>query len=277
VERGRSELESSASDKSRLALATAYRTVTAAIGDLLDDVRAACSRSTPLGGCCDVGERPIDQEEDEATRAVVFGLLAEMEPEVEAGETPRGSLDFGQPSEDDSPMDGHQRRGSNLGGYLVVLVGAVGFVVRCFLPYLGGESLLPMGGSVSLYRLTSFGNDGLERLGGLLYLFAGAATVGVIALAGIGRPREWTRYALVAGTAAWTLTWIGILITRQNSVRTRWVTGRCSQAWVLSSRARSSSGSHPEQGTASRLRSLSKPSSWRLSASSRCRAPRRDP
>jgi hypothetical protein len=113
-------------------------------------------------------------------------------------------------------MDGHHRMASHSGGYLVVLVGVVAFVVSCFLPYLGGENLLPMNGSVSLYRLISsgLGNDGFERMGGVLYLFGGAATVGLISLAGIGRPREWTRYALMAGTAAWTLTWIGVLINQ---------------------------------------------------------------
>jgi hypothetical protein len=115
-------------------------------------------------------------------------------------------------------MEAQRRRGSQIGGYLFVLVGAVGFVVSCFLPYLGGESLIPMDESVSvsLYRLISSGlpSDGFERLGDVLYLFAGAATVGVISLAGIGWPRDWTRYALVAATAAWTLTWIGILISQ---------------------------------------------------------------
>jgi hypothetical protein len=51
-------------------------------------------------------------------------------------------------------------------------------------------------------------------MGGLLYLFAGAAIVGAISLWGISRPRTWTPPALVAGATAWTLTWIGILINQ---------------------------------------------------------------
>jgi hypothetical protein len=76
--------------------------------------------------------------------------------------------------------------------------------------------VLPPGeGSVSLYRLVTSGpGSSVEHLGGALYLFAGAATVGLIALAGIRRPRPWTPYALSAGTAAWALTWVGVLVNQ---------------------------------------------------------------
>lgn len=101
---------------------------------------------------------------------------------------------------------------SNPAGYVVVLLGVAGFVVSCFLPFYGGP-FLPADGAVSLYRLivrTSAMTG--EQLGGVLYLFAGAATVGVISLIGLGRPRTRTPHVLVAGAAAWTLTWLGVLL-----------------------------------------------------------------
>jgi hypothetical protein len=99
-------------------------------------------------------------------------------------------------------------------GYVIVLLGVVGFVFGCFLPYLGG-SFLPAEGSLSLFRLVWSPVGGpFEHVGSVLSLFAGAATVCVIALLGIGRRRAWTPRALVAGAAAWTLTWIGVQMTQ---------------------------------------------------------------
>jgi hypothetical protein len=104
--------------------------------------------------------------------------------------------------------------GPRAGGYVIVLLGVVGFVVGCFLPYLSGN-FLPAEGTISLFRLIWLGaGRPFEQVGGVLYLFAGAATVGVIALMGIGRQRAWTPRALVAGAAAWTLTWIGVLMNQ---------------------------------------------------------------
>ncbi len=102
--------------------------------------------------------------------------------------------------------------GPSASGYVIVLLGVAGFVVGCFLPYLSGN-LLPGEGTVSLFRLIWLGAEKpIEQVGVLLQVFAGAATVGVIALLGIGRRRAWTPHALIAGAAAWTLTWIGVLI-----------------------------------------------------------------
>jgi hypothetical protein len=36
----------------------------------------------------------------------------------------------------------------------------------------------------------------------------------MIALVGIARTRTWTPYALLAGVAAWALTWLGVLISQ---------------------------------------------------------------
>jgi len=105
-------------------------------------------------------------------------------------------------------------KGPSVNGYVIVLLGVVGFVVGCFLPYLSGN-FLPAEGTISLFRLIWLGaGRPFEQVGGVLYLFAGAATVGVIALLGIGLRRAWTPPALVTGAAAWTLTWIGVLMNQ---------------------------------------------------------------
>jgi hypothetical protein len=112
----------------------------------------------------------------------------------------------------DGWVDTRRDTGPSASGYVIVLLGVVGFVVGCFLPYLSGD-FLPAEGTISLFRLILFGaGRPFEQVGGWLNLFAGAATVGVIALLGIGRRRAWTPRALVAGTAAWTLAWIGALM-----------------------------------------------------------------
>jgi hypothetical protein len=99
-------------------------------------------------------------------------------------------------------------------GYLICLGGVLAFVVGCFLPYYGDVALIAPGQtSTSLYQLTmSSAGTAIEHLAVALYLFAGAATVGLVALAGIRRERSWTRSSLAAGIAAWALTWIGVLI-----------------------------------------------------------------
>ncbi len=110
-------------------------------------------------------------------------------------------------------METRPDTGPSASGYVIVLLGVVGFVVGCFLPYLSGVILAPGEDSASLIRLLWTPAEGpLGQVGALLNLFAGAATVGAVALLGVGRQRGWTPRALVAGVAAWTLTWIGVLI-----------------------------------------------------------------
>jgi hypothetical protein len=114
----------------------------------------------------------------------------------------------------DGRVETRRDTGPSASGYVIVLLGVVGFVAGCFLPYLSGN-FLPAEGTVSLFRLIWLGADGpSEQVGVLLQVFAGAATVGVIALLGIGRRRAWTPHALVAGAAAWTITWIGVLMSQ---------------------------------------------------------------
>ena len=100
-------------------------------------------------------------------------------------------------------------------GYLVVLVGAAGFVASCFLPY-DGLTILPDGSrTVSLYeQLVSLGpNDGGSDFGALLFLFGGVASVAVIAIMGATRgglrPSAAT---MAAAVSVWSLTWIGLMI-----------------------------------------------------------------
>jgi hypothetical protein len=113
-------------------------------------------------------------------------------------------------------VDTRRDIGPSVSGYVIVLLGVVGFVVGCFLPYLSGVILAPGEDSASLIRLIWTPAEGpLEQVGALLNLFAGAATVGVVALLGVGRQRGWTPHALVAGVAAWTLTWIGVLVNQE--------------------------------------------------------------
>src|SRR5262245_34551103 len=103
----------------------------------------------------------------------------------DAGPPALSELDFTATSAQDARV--HVRpAASHPAGYVVVLLGVVGFVVSCFLPFYGGP-ILGAGESVSLYRLVVDPPIGGGLVGGVLYLFAGAATVGVISLIGIGR------------------------------------------------------------------------------------------
>lgn len=105
------------------------------------------------------------------------------------------------------------RRGWGL-GYLIVLAGAAGFVTSCFLPY-NGFTILPRASrTLSLYeQLVSLGpNDGGSDVGALLILFGGVASVAVVAAVGVTRRGLRTSAAIVAAVAAWSLTWIGLMI-----------------------------------------------------------------
>lgn len=105
-------------------------------------------------------------------------------------------------------MERRGRAGST--GYVVLLIGAVAFVVGCFLPYYDYD-VSPF--SVSLYRAMMFNPGGAEAsAGAFLLLFAGVATLAWIAIAGVRGSGGWTRPTLAAVTIVWSLTWIGILL-----------------------------------------------------------------
>jgi len=105
-------------------------------------------------------------------------------------------------------MERRLRAGST--GYVVVLLGAVAFVVGLFLPYYDYE-VSPF--SASLYRTMMIYPEGaVASVGAFLFLFAGVTTLAWVALAGVRGSEGWTRSALVAVTIAWSLTWFGILL-----------------------------------------------------------------
>jgi hypothetical protein len=90
----------------------------------------------------------------------------------------------------------------------VVLVGALGFVAGCFLPY--AEAGTPH--SLSLYRLITMRQAAVAVAGSHLYLFAGAAAIALTSIAALKKPRVWAFPALAAASMVWSLTWIGILL-----------------------------------------------------------------
>jgi hypothetical protein len=119
-------------------------------------------------------------------------------------------------------------RGSNL-GYAVVLLGAALFVTSCFLPYNGfvvlGEH------AMSLYQQMTLGANGSTfNLGALLYLFGGVALVAVVATLGLvrGKGRTGLPLLLVGAVAAWSLSWIGVLL--RLSIFASWEVGFWLQA-----------------------------------------------
>jgi hypothetical protein len=118
-------------------------------------------------------------------------------------------------------MSEHPSAGSGVVGYVIVLVGVAGFVLSSFLPYTSFQAVVGADSSasppLSYYRLvtTTPGGGTLQYVGGLLFLFGGAATVAWVALAGLRHghhERRRTPSILVAVTVAWSLTWIGLLV-----------------------------------------------------------------
>ena len=105
-------------------------------------------------------------------------------------------------------MEEHQAAESPSTGYVVAMIGALGFVVGCFVPY--AEAGTPH--SLSLYRLITMRQAALAAAGSHFYLFAGATAIALISLAGLRKPGAWVFPALAAAAIVWSLTWIGILL-----------------------------------------------------------------
>jgi len=110
-------------------------------------------------------------------------------------------------------MNERPSAGSGVVGYLIVLVGVAAFVLSCFLPYTQFFDQV----SISYYRLATASRGGtFEYVGGLLLLFGGTATVAWVALAGLRHgqhERRQTPSILLAVTVAWSLSWIGVLLS----------------------------------------------------------------
>jgi hypothetical protein len=99
-------------------------------------------------------------------------------------------------------------------GSLVVLIGAVGFVASCFLPYTEYDAPAGVNGTLSLFRLTTaIPQSAAAKLGGYLHLFAGVVAIIVICIAGLRGARRWTAPALLGASIVWSVTWIGTLLT----------------------------------------------------------------
>jgi hypothetical protein len=131
-------------------------------------------------------------------------------------------------------MGTHSRRsrgpGSTL-GYAIVLLGAGLFVTSCFLPYNGFAVLGER--TISLYQQLTLGpNDSSSDLGALLYLFGGVAPVAVVASVGLvrGEGRTGLPSLLVGAVAAWSLTWIGVLLRLGTFAGASWEVGFWLQA-----------------------------------------------
>ena len=120
-------------------------------------------------------------------------------------------------------MNERPSSGSGVVGYVIVLVGVAAFVLGCFLPYRGfwGPERSSFGPTPSFYRVVTMGLGTLQYVGGLLFLFGGAATVAWVALAGLRHgehePRR-TPSILVAVTMAWSSAWIGVLVSQSRGV-----------------------------------------------------------
>jgi hypothetical protein len=108
-------------------------------------------------------------------------------------------------------MEEHSTTERHTTGYVVALVGVLGFAVSCFLPYAEVVGA-PARYSVSLYRLLTVGDSTLAAVGGFLLPFAGAATIALISLAALLRSRAWVLPALAAASIVWSLTSIGLLL-----------------------------------------------------------------
>jgi hypothetical protein len=98
-------------------------------------------------------------------------------------------------------------------GYLVVVLGAALFVASCFVPYYGFEG--PAQRTFSLYEQQTSGVFDGGSIGRLLYLFAGVAIAASIAVVGVVRnePQPRVPTMLTAAVAAWSLPWIGVMLS----------------------------------------------------------------
>ena len=93
---------------------------------------------------------------------------------------------------------------------MIVLLGATGWVVSCFLPLYRINDIQNAG--ITLYRQISFGSSGM-RLGGILYLFGGAVAIGVFSTIGMRMGQPWNAAVLAGAVVAWSLVSTGVLVT----------------------------------------------------------------
>jgi hypothetical protein len=93
---------------------------------------------------------------------------------------------------------------------VVVLLGAAGWVVSCFLPLYRIHDI--QNARITLYRQIAFGSSGM-RLGGILYLFGGIVAIGVFSIIGLRMRQPWNVAVLAGAVVAWSLVSTGVLVT----------------------------------------------------------------
>src|SRR5919201_4542867 len=93
-------------------------------------------------------------------------------------------------------MDARRTSPSRSVGYALVLIGSIGFLISCFLPY---SSVISEFGprSESLFRLTAIRDSIIATAGAYLHLFAGVSIVGVTAALGLKWRRGWARTVVI--------------------------------------------------------------------------------
>ena len=107
-------------------------------------------------------------------------------------------------------MERPQTSRADIAGYMVVLLGAAGWAVSCFLPLYRITDIQNAG--VTLYRQISFGSSGM-RLGGILSLFGGIVAIGVFSTIGMRMRQPWNVAVLAGAMVAWSLVSTGVLVT----------------------------------------------------------------
>jgi hypothetical protein len=123
-------------------------------------------------------------------------------------------LDFASLTHQDEPVDAPSPARRSVVGFAIALAGAAIFVVSSFLPFFRIQVAgVSVGTDSSFFTQMTQGFGGVDRAGGLVFLFAGVLVVGVVAVVGIagGSRWPWTPMALLCAAAAWSLTWIGLL------------------------------------------------------------------
>ena len=111
-------------------------------------------------------------------------------------------------------MEEGRRPVAHTGGYLVVLLGAIGFVGSSFLPYYDPGPNIPGVHDLSFFRVFMVWRDSsLVSAGGYLTLFGGIATIMWICFASLRSHRSWTPDALLAVSVVWSFTWVGSFLS----------------------------------------------------------------
>ena len=134
-------------------------------------------------------------------------------------------------------MERPQTPSADIAGYMVVLLGAAGWAVSCFLPLYRIADI--QSARITLYRQVSFGSFGI-RLGGALYLFGGIVAIGVFSSIGwhghrhrpgLFSPVPWSRGPWYR-SVSW-LRWERAFPSSTTAWSSGWATGVCGRAWSV--------------------------------------------